>query len=78
MKRTHTPEFVIKTLKQQVKSTMQSIRELESENKKLRSDLARYRYALDGIIEADRTRGYPTGKEWLALIHNVKIALENK
>jgi hypothetical protein len=44
----------------------------ESEMVELRDKLMRARCILEAILLQDRTRGYPTGSEWSAMVNNLK------
>lgn len=43
---------------------------------KLQSELTRTKEALYLVIEQDRTRGYPTGQEWLSLVSKIRSILD--
>ena len=46
-----------------------------SELEKLRAENDRLREALNRIVNFDRARGYPTGKEWGEILTQVEDAL---
>lgn len=51
---------------------------VQRENRQLELENGRFREALKLILYTNRSRGYPTGPEWIELVKVVTAALEGK